>query len=179
MTSARLSLFAAAVAALVLLVIGAPGAEAKMKVRFADEAWTGDTIPEGQWCSKFDGAGATPALLIDGVPDMANGIVVAFNDESYAPMDKGGHGILLFMITPERPIRIPSIAGETTELPDDVIMVKAHKAKSAAYSPGTAYLPPCSGGIGNKYTATVQMVQVATDGRYTVLQTTKITLGRY
>ena len=40
----------------------------------------------------------------------ANGIVGAFNDESYAPMDKGGHGILLFMITPERPIRIPSTA---------------------------------------------------------------------
>ncbi len=179
MTGSRLSLFAVAVAALALLVTGAPAAEAKMKVRFADEAWTGDTIPEGQWCSKFDGSGATHALIIDDVPDMATGIAVAFNAESYMPTEMAGDGIILFMITPERPIRIPSIAGETTELPDDVIMVKAHKAKSAAYSPGTAYLPPCSGGIGNKYTATVQMVQVATDGRYTVLQTTKITLGKY
>lgn len=179
MTHSRYVFFIVAVAALAVLTIGAPGAQAKMKPRFTDEAWTGAKVPDGQWCSKYDGAGATPALIIKDVPDMANAIVIAFNDESYTPMDKGGHGILLFETGRERPVRLAAVPGETEELPDGVTMVAAHKAKSAAYSPGTAYLPPCSGGMGNTYTATIQAVQVGSDGRYTVLQTVKIKMGKY
>ncbi len=40
-------------------------------------------------------------------------------------------------------------------------------------SPG--YLPPCSGGIGNRYFAVIKAV----DANKTVLAETEITLGRY
>lgn len=173
------SLIMVTAALCVALFTSATAANAQMKARFTDEAWTGDKIPEGQNCSRYGGAGATPPMIIDDVLEYADGIVLEFNDESYTPMDKGGHGIIAFKIDSQRPVRLPAVPGETNDLPDGVIKIKSHKAKSKPYTPDTAYLPPCSGGMGNKYTISVQAVQFASDGRYTVLKRTKITMGKY
>jgi len=47
------------------------------------------------------------------------------------------------------------------------------------YSPGTAYLPPCSGGMGNKYSVTITAIKHADGGGAYLLDQIKIPLGRY
>jgi hypothetical protein len=165
--------------AITVPLISATEARAEMKARFADDAWNGRKIPDGQWCTKFAGEGATPALTIRGVPDAADAIVIAFNDESFGPMNNGGHGVLGFTIGPDRPVALPSAPGETNDLPAGITIIQGHKAAAAGYSPGTAYLPPCSGGIGNKYTATIKAVTMTGDASYDTLQEVKLKLGKY
>jgi hypothetical protein len=119
--------------------------DAALTVTFADEAWTGETIPEGQHCPLQGGSGATPALHVVGVPAEATSIEVAFNDETYAPMDDGGHGTLRFAVTPENgEVELPSVPGNTADnLPEGVTVKSAARGEGEYASPG--YLPPCSG----------------------------------
>lgn len=162
--------------ALVALPMGAALAqEANLAISFADDTWTGETVPEGQQCPLQGGSGATPALRITGVPVDTAIIEVAFNDETYTPMDDGGHGILRFAVTPtNNEVDLPSVPGNTAEgLPDGVTIKAAARGDGDYASPG--YLPPCSGGQGNTYTATI--IALAADDR--VLGQGTLTLGKY
>jgi hypothetical protein len=149
--------------------------DAALTVTFADPAWTGETIPEGQQCPLQGGSGATPALHVVGVPAEATAIEVAFNDETYIPMNDGGHGILRFAVTPENnEVELPSVPGNTADnLPEGVTVKSAARGEGDYASPG--YLPPCSGGQGNTYTATV--LALAADDR--VVGHGTLTLGKY
>lgn len=146
-----------------------------LTVTFADPAWTGETVPEGQHCALQGGSGATPALHVAGVPDGTTTIEVAFNDETYTPMDDGGHGILHFEVTPENhEVDLASVPGNTAEgLPEGVTVATAARGEGDYASAG--YLPPCSGGQGNTYTATVR----ALNGDSQVLGQGEISLGTY
>jgi len=174
----RLRLLAALIATIALAAASAPAAAA-MTARLADDAWNGRKIPDGQQCTRFGGAGATPAIAVSGLPDGADGVVVALNDETYTPMDKGGHGVLGFAIAPGESALLAPVPGETNDLPAGVRVIQGHKARAAGYSPGTAYLPPCSGGMGNRYTATVSAVRWRDGGGFDVLAETRLVLGRY
>lgn len=149
--------------------------DATLAITFADAAWTGETVPEGQQCPLQGGTGATPALHIANVPADTASIEVAFNDETYTPMDDGGHGVLSFAVTLENfEVDLPSVPGNTADsLPEGVTVAKAARGEGDYASPG--YLPPCSGGQGNTYTATVSAR--AADDR--VLGQGTITLGTY
>lgn len=158
------------------LVLGASAAfgQAALTVGFADPAWTGDKVPEDQWCPLQGGHGATPALTVSGLPDGTASINVAFNDESYQPMNEGGHGILNFKVMAGATATLPSVPGNTTEgFPEGASVATASRGTGEYASPG--YLPPCSGGRGNTYSATL----TALDSSGTVLGEGKITLGTY
>lgn len=154
----------------------APAAPAApMAVAFADPAWDGQKVPQNQWCQKFKGSGATPALTVSNVPDGTSAIVVAFNDETYQAMNNGGHGAVRFAVTPANgSVSLPSVPGETDALPAGVTTEKAHLASDYSGT-GGAYLPPCSGGKGNTYTATVTALS-AGGGK---LGESRIVLGTY
>lgn len=150
-------------------------APAKLTVAFADAKWTGDKVPDKQWCQKFQGSGSTPALKLSGVPAGTTAVTLAFNDESYQPMNNGGHGAVRFAVKPTAgTVNLVSVPGETDKLPAGVSTESAHKG-SAYSGTGGAYLPPCSGGKGNTYSATVK----ALNASGATLGEGKIVIGKY
>ncbi len=176
---AGLSMAIAALAALAALPMVAAAAE--LTVAFADPAWTGGKIPAGQHCKKFGGNGATPPLVVSGIPAGANAIVVEFNDKSYNELSRdGGHGKIGFLI-PDGAIEATLIAvpGGTNALPEGTWLVKKNRARGAWRSKG--YLPPCSGGKRNTYSADVIAVTIdpASKEVQEELAETTIKLGKY
>lgn len=177
----RLSALAFA-SAIVLASIGtewtlaqSQGDGSSLAIAFADPAWTGEKIPDRQWCRKFGGHGDTPALKVSNLPAGTKAVVVAFNDETYKPMDNGGHGAVRFQV-PEgsTSATLPSVPGETDDLPQGVSTEKPHQATDFSGTKG-AYLPPCSGGKGNTYSATVKALGEGDK----VLAQGRIVLGKY
>ena len=169
--------------ALSLLLMGAaaPGAlAAGLEVAFADPAWDGKKIPKGQQCTKFGGKGATPALQVGNIPAGANAIIVEFNDRDYQPLSwNGGHGKIGFMIAEgSGSALLPSVPGETGDLPEGSFVEKRNRATGDYARPG--YLPPCSGGRSHSYFAEVKAVKkVEGKKKAKVLAKAKIKLGRY
>lgn len=143
-------------------------------VAFADAAWDGQTIPEGQHCPLQDGEGATPALDLSGLPEGTASIEIAFNDESYEPMNNGGHGTIGFAVEPvDGVVSLPSVPGATEDLPEGVSLAEPNRTEGDFLTPG--YMPPCSGGRGNTYSADIS----ALDAEGNVLASTYLQLGVY
>ena len=158
----------------------APTPAARLKVSFADSAWNGEKIPDGQQCSKFWGKGATPALRVENIPAGANAIIVEFNDRDYPPLsDDGGHGKIGFWISEgSSSALLPSVPGETDSLPSSSFVEEPNQATDDYAAPG--YLPPCSGGNDHAYFAEVKAVRkIKGAGKPKVLATVKIELGSY
>ena len=157
-----------------------PTPVAPMKVSFADSAWNGEKIPDGQQCSKFWGEGATPALRVENIPAGANAIIVEFNDRDYPPLsDDGGHGKIGFWVTEgSNNAVLPSVPGETDSLPTGSFVEEPNQATGSYAAPG--YFPPCSGGNDHAYFAEVKAVRkMKGAGKTKVLATAKIELGSY
>ena len=153
-------------------------AETTLKVEFADPAWDGKKIPKGQHCKKFKGKGATPPLKVSNIPEGANAIIVEFNDLSYSKLSRdGGHGKVGWKIKGGGEAVLKSVPGGTKTLPAGTWLVKKNRATGAWSSAG--YLPPCSGGKGNKYKASVKAVRMDGDDIGDVLGKGSITLGKY
>lgn len=151
---------------------------APLSLAFTDPAWTGKAVPAKQWCKRFGGNGATPALRVADLPAGTSAVIIAFNDESYPAMDNGGHGVLRLAVPAgATSVDVPAVPGESEGLPAGVTTERAHSGQAWSGT-GGAYLPPCSGGRGNVYTATVRAVSGdAKQGL--VLGRGKITLGQY
>ncbi len=148
----------------------------EFRAEFTDPAWNGETIPKGQQCSEYDGAGATPPIRVSGLPEGTNAVLVAFNDESYEPLSTdGGHGIVGFDVDVANATAVLlSVPGDTVELPNGV-WIEADNRDDIGV---VGYLPPCSGGTGNLYSATLFAVQYRGED-YEVLAETYLQLGRY
>ncbi len=121
-----------------------------LDVSFADAQWNGIIIPEGQQCLEYGGNGASPRIQIKNIPSKANRLILEFSDATYAPCDNGGHGIISYQIAKGTTIIIvPSIPGQTFDLPEGFTLVREHCGKDLGMLPG-AYIGPCPG-IGNQY----------------------------
>ena len=159
---------------MILAMMTGPAFAAELHVSFADSSWTGKKIPKGQHCRKFGGNGSTPELKVSGVPEGTTAIFVEFNDASYQPLSsRGGHGIVGFEYAGGGEAVLPSVPGGTKKTPPGTWIAKKNRATGAWTSPG--YLPPCSGGRGNRYFAVVKAVNASKK----VLAKAKIKLGRY
>lgn len=148
----------------------------KLKIAFADPAWDGKTIPDGQQCPSQDGHGATPALIVDNIPSGTNTIIVEFNDSDYRPLSyDGGHGKIGFWIGAANPATLPSVPGLSDKLPEGSFI----EADNRAW--GKGYVPPCSGGRGNSYFAIIKAVYKAKSDKEKslLLATGTIELGSY
>jgi hypothetical protein len=167
-----------AIGLIIGLVHGASAQDAKLAVEFADNSWNGRSVPATQVCQKFQGKGASPSLKIGNLPAGTSAIVVWFNDDTYSAMSRGGHGAIRFAIAATDSVTIPSVPGETDTLPDGVTVVAKHRGTSWSGT-GGAYLPPCSGGQNNKYSASVFAVGAPGGGEEKVLGQGRIDLGRY
>lgn len=150
---------------------------ANLKASFTDkELWNGKTIPEEMVCSDYNfDAGSTPEITLQNIPKYTKKIILAFSDETFKGMRDGGHGVIAYKLgVGVTETTIPSIQGETFDLPEEFISMIAHRGVNFGKEEG-AYLAPCSGGKGNTYSVIIQAV----DEDNKVLGTTSLTLGKY
>lgn len=152
---------------------------AELRVSFVDMSWDGKRVPKGQQCNRDNGEGATPPIVVDNIPAGANAIIMEFSDASSSNMNFGGHGKIGYRIPKNKTrVTIPSVAGHTFDLPNGFFMVAAHV--NPAWDKAGAYLPPCSGGRGNRYYVTVKAVYDAPKGEQsTMLGKAKLQMGTY
>jgi hypothetical protein len=153
---------------------------ATLNVSFADSAWDGKTVPKDQICQWAGGNGSSPQLTVSNIPAGANAVIVEFSDHTYTPMDNGGHGkIGLWLTGKPLSVTIPSVAGQTFDLPENMFVVEQHQATNRGKD--GAYLPPCSGGRGNSYYATVKAAYKAKSGKKVLklLGQGNIEMGKY
>jgi hypothetical protein len=148
-----------------------------LTVSFSDSLWDGKKIPKGQQCSRDSGNANTPPLRVENIPEGVNAIIVEFNDESYQPLSyAGGHGKIGFWTNGKSSIDLPPQPAETKNLNDGAWV----EAPDRGFN-GTAYLPPCSGGRGNFYSAEVKAVYKNNDpnGQSKLYAKGYIGLGRW
>lgn len=154
---------------------------AKLQISFADSDWNGKEVPNGQQCQRFGGSNpSTPRLMIRGIPPGTNVIIMEYSDRSYSPMDKGGHGKIGYRIPDNtKEIIIPSVPGHSFKLPKGFFIISPHQAP--AWDKAGAYMPPCSGGMGNSYYVTVNAVHQSTPERkeFKLLGYAVLELGEY
>jgi hypothetical protein len=152
-----------------------------LELSFVDSDWDGKTIPNGQQCQRQGGENpSTPRILVSNIPEGSDAIILEFSDKDYRPMDDGGHGKIGFMISKgTREAVIPSIQGHSFNLPNDFFIIQEHQASS--FDTAGAYMPPCSGGIGNSYYVTVKAVELLSkeDKTFILLGQGILELGRY
>ena len=163
----------------ILFFFGTAIASSDLIVEFADPAWDGKKIPQGQHCKKDGGNGSTPPLKVSNIPAEADAIILEINDRDYQPLSsKGGHGRIGFEIEPgTKSVTLPAVPGGTKEMPEGVWIVKKNRGSGAWRSQG--YLPPCSGGRGNKYEAVVHAVVMKSKKKYDKISKARIVLGKY
>jgi hypothetical protein len=115
--------------------------------------WDSVAVPAGQQCRLFGGNGATPTIILQGLPAGTTNIRVEFNDKSYAPLaNNGGHGVIGFAVSGPNAV-LPSVPGMPADLPEGAVVLAA--ARSGGQYASAGYLPPCSGGRGNRYMADI------------------------
>lgn len=150
---------AAAVLGMAFVTLAAGAVQAQeMKVALGGGGWTGARVPQGQQCRLFGGNGGTPPLRVSGIPAGADDLVVAFDDLDYAPLSSGGgHGTIGFAHKGGASATLRAVPGMTASLPAGARVVAAAKSWGEYASPG--YLPPCSGGRGHRYQATVKAMK--------------------
>ncbi len=150
-----------------------------LEVNFADPMWNGVKVPPNQQCNRFGGAAETPRLAISNIPADANAVIMEYSDRDAAHMDNGGHGKIGYKIPAKaKNVTVPTVKGHTFDLPADFFVVAPHASPS--WDTAGAYMPPCSGGRGNRYYATVKAVYEAPEGEQSLLLGKgKIELGKY
>lgn len=145
-----------------------------MSVNFADSHWDGKMVPKSEVCKWAKGDGSTPKLNISNIPNGTEKLIVLFNDKTYKKMDNGGHGqIGMNIISNQTNVTIPSIKGETKVMPENMFIHKEHIGLKRGEA--GAYLPPCSGGKGNTYSATIKAI----DKDNKVLNSSEIIMGKF
>lgn len=160
--------------AAVLTVFSATTAFAEMQVTLTG-GWDGKRIPAGQHCVLFGGNGSTPPMHIANLPKGAVMVVAEYNDRDYQPLSrKGGHGTIGYVVSGAS-ADLPAVPGMTDRnLPRGVRVVQ--KARSSGRYKSDGYLPPCSGGKGNRYAVDLKAVNAS--GK--VLETVhRVPIGRY
>lgn len=158
--------------ATLVLIAGTGFAQAKMSVQLLSP-WDGKRVPAGQNCTLDGGQGSTPPMKLSGLPKGTVTIIVEYNDKSYAPLSSGGgHGVIGYPVRGNS-ANLPAVLGLSAKLPGGVQVVKPARSTGRYASKG--YLPPCSGGRGNNYSATIKAVSAT--GK--LLEKITIGIGKY
>lgn len=148
---------------------------ADLSATFTDDIWKKSAVPKTEVCSNFNTKpGSTPSIALENIPANATKIVLKFSDETFHGMRDGGHGVIAYSIAKNSSaLTIPSVKGETFDLPKGFTSAIAHRGEKFGKTPG-AYLAPCSGGKGNTYSVLIK----AMDGDK-ILDATSLTLGAF
>lgn len=155
-----------------LATVFASSAMADMSITL-ENGWNGKTVPKGQHCALFGGKGATPPMKVTGLPSDTAWVYVEYNDQDYRPLSKnGGHGVIGYPVSGSS-LELYSVPGLVDTLPGKGRVISAARGTGDYASKG--YMPPCSGGKGNRYFAIVKAI--SSGGK--VLEQQKVEIGRY
>lgn len=163
------------IGAIIALGLSSLGA-ADFSATFVNKIWNKTEVPKTEVCSNYNTRpGKTPAIALTGVPAGTSKVILAFSDETFAGMRDGGHGVIAYNI-PKKTVNItvPSIKGETFDIPKNFSIVTKHRGGKFGKTEG-AYLAPCSGGKGNTYSVEIKAI----DNDNKTLGTTSLTLGKF
>lgn len=149
---------------------------ANFSAEFVNKKWNNSEVPKEEVCSNYNTrAGKTPAISLSHIPKGTNKIILAFSDETFSGMRNGGHGVIAYKIPKlTSSITVPSIKGETFDIPKNFSIVTEHRGGKFGKKEG-AYLAPCSGGKGNTYSVIIKAV----DDSDKTLSSTSLTLGKF
>ena len=152
---------------------------APLSLSLADSTWDGKKVPEGQQCLKFGGHGQTPRIEVKGIPKETEALIFEYSDHNYRPNDHGGHGKIGYYLQGKNTysITVPSIEGNSFDLPDGFFLVEKHRGKG--WDKEGAYMPPCSGGNGHNYYVTVKAVSDMKKTSYRLLGESRLEMGVY
>jgi len=168
------------------LVLGAtltagPAYAGDLAVTFAKGSkWDGKKVPAGQHCDRFEGNGSTPPLIISGLPQGTEAIIIEYSDRDSQQMNNGGHGKVGMKVDAgATSVNFPAVPGHTFDLPEGVFMVKAHR--NPDWATEGAYMPPCSGGRNNTYylTAIAAKIKNFEKKKFKKLDKAKLIMGNY
>ena len=135
--------------------------------------WDGKKVPKGQQCTFFGGDGATPPMKVSNLPAGTASVHAEFNDRDFNRLSRnGGHGIIGYPVSGTT-ADLYSVPGMTDDIPGKAKVISA--ARSTGRFATKGYLPPCSGGRGNRYF--VEIKAISSTGE--VLEKTRINIGRY
>ena len=154
-----------------------------LKASFTDSKWNAETVPKDEVCQRYNKKGGnTPSITIQNLPQGTNKVILTFSDNNpSSQMTNGGHGIISYKVSEvSNSLIIPSVKGQTFDLPKNFNSEVAHQAGRWGFKAG-AYLPPCSGGKGNPYSVKIQTIKEYTDSnkKPMLLGETDLSLGRY
>jgi hypothetical protein len=154
------------------LMLSAGVAHADMSIKLGN-GWDGKRVPNGQHCTLFGGKGATPPMKISNLPSGASWVFVEYNDRDYRPLSRnGGHGVIGYPVKGSS-ANIYSVPGLIGKLPGKAKVISAARGTGKYASKG--YMPPCSGGRGNRYFAIVKAI--SSGGKVSEKQ--RVEIGRY
>ncbi len=155
-----------------IVTLFASGVSAEMSVRL-NGGWNGKTVPKGQHCTLFGGNGSTPPMKVSGLPSKTTWVYVEYNDRDYRPLSRnGGHGVIGYPASGSS-IDLYSVPGLVAKLPGKARVISAARGTGKYASEG--YMPPCSGGKGNRYFAIIKAI--SSGGK--VLEKQRVEIGRY
>ena len=96
-----------------------------------------------------------------------------YSDRDSKNMNNGGHGKLSYTpATTITSIDIPAVLGHTFATPKPFKMIAEHRASNR--DKAGAYIPPCSGGKGHSYYATIKAMKGNTELAKEIVE-----LGKY
>lgn len=112
-------------------------------------------------------------MKANGLPKGTVWVYVEYNDKDYAPLStKGGHGIIGYPVSGSS-VELYSVPGLKASLPGKAKVIK--KARGTGKYASGGYMPPCSGGKGNRYFADVKAI----NSKGKVLEKKRVQIGRY
>lgn len=150
---------------------------APLSVSFANPSeWTGDKIPNSGICSNDGGKDKAPSLIIKGIPNGTNSILMKYSDKDSINYDNGGHGTIGYKTSDTSTVTIPGIYGERLKLPAPFYAVTKHRSTRRANQ--GIYLAPCSGGSAHLYSVQVYAVN-RIGNESTILGEGSLKLGRH
>jgi hypothetical protein len=112
-------------------------------------------------------------MKISNLPSGASWVFVKYNDRDYRPLSRnGGHGVISYPVKGSS-ANIYSVPGLIGKLPGKAKVISAARGTRKYASKG--YMPPCSGGGGNRYFAIVKAI--SSGGK--VLEKQRVEIGWY
>ncbi|MBO4520826.1 MAG: hypothetical protein J5787_06425 [Alphaproteobacteria bacterium] len=113
-----------------------------LSVKFMEPTdWNGKIIPPHQACRADGGKGNTPTLIVKGIPERTNLLIMEINDlDNPALSENGGLGSVGFYHNGEPSAVLLPVPGETNELPGFAFKEKSSRVRKARPYP---YTPPC------------------------------------
>ncbi|MBF0187112.1 MAG: hypothetical protein HQL50_04220 [Magnetococcales bacterium] len=125
----------------------------RLRVQFDGTGWNGIAIAQENRCRADGGRGLSPSFKVSRLPVGTNAILVRYNNEDNRKLENGGLGEIGFKVDMEETSAVTVAIPEGTDTLPDSVWIEIHNRWGDMQ--GIGYRAPCSGGKGDRYSASV------------------------